>query len=159
MRWRLTLSDFKYIITYKKRKVNNVADMLSRIPTDGHAKVEVDTEPPSFTSGRSAETEHALFLNIKWCKKQEANSCSDDEEYDSLEEDESLDDLHDGIDFILTTTASHPEPEPSARISIEEMLIKQQFDELYRPVRDEIHSGKETLFFEDENTVVLFAAR
>ena len=121
--------------------------MLSPIPTEGHAQVEVDTEPPSFISGKSVETDHALFLDIKWCENQEANSCSDDEEYDLLEEDELLDELHDGIDFIFTTTASHPEPEPSARISIDEMLINQQFDEPCRQVRDEIHSGKETLFF------------
>ena len=151
MQWHLTLSDFKNIIKYKKGKVNNVAGMLARIPTDGHTQVKVDTEPPSFTSGKRVKTEHALLLDIQWCENGDTNSCGDDEENDLLEEDESLDELDDGIDFILATTASHPEPEPPARISVEEMLIEQQSDGLCRQVRDEIHSGKETLFFEYEN--------
>ena len=72
-----------------------------------------------------------------------------------MEEDELLDEIDDGMDFILATTESHPEPEPPARISVEEMIIEQQTDELCREVRDKIHSGKETLFFEDESTGVL----
>ncbi len=100
-------------------------------------------------------TEHALLFDIQWCENQETNSCSDDEEYDLLEEDELIDELGDGFDFTLATTESQPEPEPPAWISIEEMLIRQQSNELWKQVRDEIHSGKETLFFENEDTRVL----
>ena len=49
-RWRLRLSEFDFVVTYKKGTKNNIADALSRIPTSGETNVVQSHELPVFTA-------------------------------------------------------------------------------------------------------------
>lgn len=46
MRWRLRLAEYEFEVNYKKGKLNNQADALSRLPSNGHTTEHEDTEPP-----------------------------------------------------------------------------------------------------------------
>jgi RNase H-like domain found in reverse transcriptase len=46
VRWRLRLSEFKFDIQYKPRRVNQVADALSRMKTSGCDQATLDLEVP-----------------------------------------------------------------------------------------------------------------
>ncbi len=139
----------------QKGKVNAVADMLSRIPTDGHATVEVDTEPPCFMPHDEDNEQDVWYLDVDWADISDEEAEGTDDELELPEDLELLDEADDGIDYILASTISPPDPRPPTIISVEEMLLEQSTDEFCQKVRQEINSGGETKFFEEEETGVL----
>ena len=55
MRWRLRLSEFDFEVVYKKGKLNNQADALSRLRTLGETAVDFDEDIPCFAMEESAQ--------------------------------------------------------------------------------------------------------
>ena len=59
-RWRLRLVEFDFDIEYKMRNKPQIADALSRIPTDGETLVDPDLEIPVLCTGHLDECEDEL---------------------------------------------------------------------------------------------------
>lgn len=79
MRWRLRLPEYKYNVKYKKARNNVVADIVSRISSEGNTKVPTEdellyslTESVSIIDSNRIFNSKELFLEMKEnlkCKK------------------------------------------------------------------------------------------
>ena len=58
-RWRLRLSEFDLTVEYRKGNKNQVADMLSRLKTDGETKLQVEEDIPTFPDVATFELANA----------------------------------------------------------------------------------------------------
>ena len=47
-RWRLRLAEYDFNVEYRPGRVNNLADGMSRLPTEGETKTSIDEEIPCF---------------------------------------------------------------------------------------------------------------
>ena len=62
VRWRLRLAEFSFQIQYKPGRVNQAADALSRMPTDGCDVDELDLEIPVLTLGNTKKVFQSISV-------------------------------------------------------------------------------------------------
>ena len=129
MRWRLRLSEFDFVVKYKKGLLNMQADALSRLPTDGVTQVEFDEEIPCYTVDEQIG---------------EA-----DEEEDFIESDYA-----DG-DELLAIHGAVPSVEMMQPITREELIQEQTADHYCQSILSELNRGKPLPFMEDDTGVLV----
>lgn len=141
MRWRLRLSEFRFVPKYKKGTSNQVADMTSRVPSDGHTTVCPDLELPCYSI---VDADGYLQFD----EPTEGDSDDEDDASFFLEER----DAH--YDQILAGS-EEPESEEPARISLEEVQRAQEADPFCINMRTRIQNGEEVPFQDDPTSGAL----
>ena len=126
MRWRLRLSEYRFTPKYKKGRLNALADMASRLPTNGPTPSNPDIELPCYTlSPRCIEEDH-------------------------VDEVESEDYLHmdDPHEEVLAAEIIDEADLPS-KIPLEELIREQEADEFCKSIRTRISDGAKIPFEDD----------
>ena len=139
-RWRLRLLEFDISVEYKKGIKNQLADAISRIPTEGETNISPDLNIP--------------VLSIK--EKEEIKILQ------SMEDD--LYDDEDHLDFILAQQedpiASVPDIEPISALTDEEIILHQYTDRLCGMLRKHLTLGPSKLYqINDKGILVRISPR
>ena len=127
MRWRLRLSEFNFVVKYKKGLLNTQADALSRLRTSGDTTVDVDDEIPCYTV-----------------------DTPDTQDYDV---DFGEVDFEEG-DLLIAQANITPTAAQLIPVSREEIAIAQLIDPFCANIRTRLNGG-EKLPFEEDDTGIL----
>ena len=114
MRWRLRLSEFNFVVKYKKGLLNTQADALSRLPTNGGTVVEIDEDIPCYMVDSVENQEEDLDFT----------------ELDFAEGDE-----------VLAMNTETPEEEQLVPVTREELATAQLSDSFCGQIRSRINGG------------------
>jgi hypothetical protein len=154
MGWRLRLSEFRFVVKYKKGKHNAIADMLSRLPTMANAEPKQELELPFFNTEQVVTpVGFGIDFSILDC----GDTCSTSEnEFNSTTDDEhDWCDVDEWEDHILATQEVLEDNDVPERISIEEIVREQLSDEFCQWARSSMEQDENSLIKEDPDTGVL----
>ena len=128
VRWRLRLSEFDFEVRYKKGKLNNQADALSRLRTLGETEVDIDENVPCFI------IEHTAVQNYNSNVDSTLNS-NGNMDYKLIYE------TPDEADQLLIATNPIEETE-LIPVTTEELLRSQLSDEYCAKIRSRLNGGR-----------------
>ena len=128
MRWRLRLSEFHFVVKYKKGLLNTQADALSRLATSGETTVDIDDEIPCYL----AETPEHCEENLEFS---DINFAEGDE--------------------LLAMSLDVPTGDQAATVSREEMATSQMIDPFCADIRSRISGGEQLPFEEDDSGLLI----
>lgn len=131
MRWRRRLLEFDFEPKYKKGLRNNVADMMSRLPTTAEADEAKEADLPCFQTG-------SLLFFVDHGKGIGEELINEAEVRDPLD----LLDEQNSYTFSLIAAAIAPEDPVPERISLEEMTRAQSEDPFCTEIRARINNSE-----------------
>ena len=131
MRWRLRLSEFDFVVLYKKGKINTQADALSRLPTSGDTTSEIDDEIPCFKL-EEEEEEDPVAVAAPFCSY-DGRYHIDDDEHDFMDESPEWDEI---------VASQRNTDEPVNVITPEELLRAQANDSFCLSIRSSLNGGR-----------------
>ena len=156
MRWRLCLAEFDFQVAYKKGKLNQQADALSRLRTLAETVTSDPDEIPTFTLDATENSDTQLSTSGYTCPHD--YPCDNDYVYEDdilLLEDQQADEL---FATIPEPTRNDPTFQP---ITHEELVIGQQQDAFCSDIRRKLNGGwrypsastKTACYAENSNTI------
>ena len=146
MRWRLRLSEYRFAPKYKKGRKNQVADMLSRIPTDGGTNI-----PPD--GGEDKQDDLPCFVPAANSKVLITDTGEETEDPSDTELGFPVEILSPS-DEVLAVQQNQSSDLPD-RISLEEMITEQSKDDFCQNVVEKLYSGEEIPFGQDPRSGLL----
>ena len=127
MRWRLRLSEFDFVVLYKKGKINTQADALSHLPTSGDTTSEIDDEIPCFELEEEEEEDSVAVAQPRLH--------IDDDEHDFMDESPEWDEI---------VASQRNTDEPVNVITPEELLRAQAGESFCSSIRSCLNGGGST---------------
>ena len=145
MRWRLRLSEFDFVVKYKKGVANTQADALSRLPSSGHTTVEVEEDIPCYT----AEATIAKHVSANSYKLSHEANTSEEEQEEFLELDYSYG------DDLLALEGFEQDASLLVPVKAEELLLSQRDDAFCKAIRERLNAGQHLPFLVNQDGLLV----
>ena len=148
-RWRLRLSEFDFVVMYKKGKENTIADALSRSTTQGEAIEKNDHEIPCYLT-----QDQELCLKIECTEDKSDSDCEIDEEVSFFEKGDGRN-TQMVLQNVLATDKIEEKLKVLEPITIEELILAQRDDPDIRKIRHQLARGAKIPFRDSPTTGAL----